>query len=153
QPVEVVGVPGRDLVVDRQPVHAGLDVGIVLPLPVEHVVVDDERADAAGGHGVVRRLVGLGDLVLVVPALDLAADAGAGGDGRLLVVLLGVLELALAPPFDGEDDDAFGERDAGVEAGAEAERGVLGVRVVARVGALFHLLYGDVLDDLRLAVL
>src|SRR6185295_9901937 len=104
--------------------------------------------DAAGGHRVVGGLVGLAGLVLVVPALGLAGDGGAGGD--LLVVLLGVLELALAPPFHGEDDDALGQRDAGVVAGAQAEGGVLGVRVVAGVGAFLHLLDRDVLQHLGL---
>jgi len=104
---------------NRQPVHAGLHEAVVLPLSVEHIVIDDEGTDAAGGHGVVRRLVGLAGLVSVVPSFHLAADAGAGGDDGLVLLLLRILELALSRHhFTARRTTPSGRVTTGIEAGA-----------------------------------
>src|SRR6185436_3313512 len=114
-----------------QPGHAVLDGGVLLPVLLEHVVVDRERARAAGGH----RAVGVALAgTLVGPALGLAGGlAGARADGALPELVGAALFRvdALDEPLHGEVDRRLGDQDARVVAGAEAERGVLRVRVVA----------------------
>jgi hypothetical protein len=94
-----------------------------------------------------------GAVVLDVrPAARRGDHLAAAGRHGVVLVPLGVAELADLPPFLGELDDGLArDLDAGVVAGAEPERGVLGVRVVAGRGSVAALLDGGLVEDLGLS--
>src|SRR6185436_108150 len=127
---------GPVLVDPGQAVEDGL---VLLPLLAQHVVVDADRADRAGGHRAVGRaaVAAVGALaVAVAPAArlaqrDRAADARRHRGLVVLVRALFARMLGRDPVLAAERDDFLREDDARVVAGAHAERRVLGVRVVA----------------------
>src|SRR5262249_36985740 len=139
--VEVVQRPGvaaagvlRGRPVGVQPGQAVLHVLVLLPVLMVHVVVDRERADGAGGH----RAVGL-PLVgaLVGPSRGLAGSLAARDDRALPGLVLAFRRVhGLDQPAVGELSRLLGDDDARVVAGAEPERRILRVRVVARGAAV-----------------